>query len=197
LDAAVQPQLAFGEFARQQLALAATASEVAGANRLLLVNASADLLPAMNRGLELAVLMHPAGVVPKAFSKYRVNLYTELADQLNDIDLEDADTDVEVAVDDSGPGQVALLGERLVHTVYSLNEEATRQGKEAIFTPTNRNLYACSLITTHVATDESSFFEIVDHLFFLLYEGSGAAVRLSGRCSAGELEALWTLRISG
>jgi hypothetical protein len=194
LDAALQPQLAFGEFARQQLAVAATASKIAEANRLLLVNVSADLLPAMNRGFELAILMRPSTPEPLAFPKPRVNLYRELAEELDKLDLEEADTDIEGVVGDSGAGQIALLGERLVHTVYSLNEHAAREGKEAVFTPTNRNLYACSLITTHVAADEKTFSDIVDHLFFLLYEGSGGAGRLSARLSDSELEALWTLK---
>jgi hypothetical protein len=52
----------------------------------------------------------------------------------------------------------------------------------------------CGIIPTRVATDEQSFGEIVDQLYFLLYEGSGAASRLRERCSNDQLAALWRLK---
>ena len=49
-------------------------------------------------------------------------------------------------------------------------------------------------IPTTVAPQEDSFLEIVDSLYFLLYEGSGSAKRLTDRVAVDRLEALWLLK---
>ena len=194
LEAAIQPQLAYQDFARHQLELAAATSDIGKANRLHLVDSAADLLQAMNSALELAVLMNPELPETLRFPQPGVNLYAELEVELEDLDLEEPDVDVEDAVVDSGSGRVAELGSQLVRLVYDFNTEAEREGKPAIFKPTTKALYACALIPTRVATDEQSFNELVDHLYFLLYEGSGTADRLTERRSAEEFEALWRVK---
>ncbi len=193
LEVALQPQLAFQDFARHQLQLASAASEALRESRLMLIDAAADLLPAMSSGLELALLIHPqawAGEAPLP----RVNVYTELETELEAVDLEKPETDVEAAVAESRAGRVADLGQRLIRLVYDLNAEAEREGLPAVFKPTNRSFYACLVIPTRVATDERDFGEVVDHLYFLLYEGAGDARRLTERIAAERLEALWRLK---
>ena len=55
-------------------------------------------------------------------------------------------------------------------------------------------MYAFYVIPTKVAPQEDRFLEIVDSLYFLLYEGSGSAKRLTDRVAVDRLEALWLLK---
>ena len=195
LASALQPQIAYQDFARQQLELiTATVSDMERRNRLMLVDAASELLENMNRGFELAMLMNPIPPATYSVSIPTVNVYAELTVELEEIDLEESEVDIEGAVLESKPGQVTQLGGRLVQMVYNLNVEAEREGKPAVFKPTSKTLYSCAMIPIQIATDYQSFSEIIDHLYFLLYEGSGEAKRLSGRCSSDSLEALWNLK---
>lgn len=194
LEVALQPQLAFQDFARHQLQLASVASDALKESRLMLIDAAADLLPAMSSGLELALLIHPQAWEAREAPLSRVNVYTELETELEAVDLEKPEIDVEAAVTESRAGRVAELGHRLIRLVYDLNTEAEREGLSAVFKPTNRSFYACLVIPTGVATDERDFSEVVDHLYFLLYEGSGEAKRLMERTTSERLEALWRLK---
>lgn len=97
-----------------------------------------------------------------------------LDQELEVLDLEESAIDVEVAVQESGPGMIAALGAQLVQLVYNLNVEAEREGEAPVFKPTTKALMACAVIPSRVACDSASFNEVTDHLFFLLYEGSGS-----------------------
>jgi hypothetical protein len=200
LALAVQPQLAFQDFERQQLKLAATASEVVKSNRLTLIDAAAGLLGGMNKGIELGALMYPVSSI-EAESPFEepgftpaVNVYDELTLELKKVDLEDEDVNIEGVVIESRPARVTQLGARLVRLVHDFNVEAEREGKPNIFKPTSKTMLTCGTITARVATDELSFNNIIDDLYFLLYEGSGDAKRLTERYSRGQLEALWRLK---
>lgn len=190
---AMKPQMAFQEFAGQQLKLAATASEMAKRNRLTLVDVASDLLQDMSKGIELAALMGRPLPEFEPSSYPAVNIYKELSLEIGEVDFE-KEIDIEGTVLESEAAQVTQMGGQLVHLVYDLNAEAEREGKPAVFKPTNKTLYSCSIIPTRIATDERSFFEIVDGLYFLLYEGSGEADRLTERCLPHYLEVLWRLK---
>ncbi len=195
LEAATQPQRAFQEFASQQLEIAAdAASNIEKTNRLYLIDSAADLLDEMNSGIELAVLMNPSLGDVVLSTDWQVNLYAELAEGIKSIDFEETELDFETVVAESCPGRVTELGSKLVRLVYDLNTEAEREGKPSIFKPTTKLLYACSVIPTRIATDEESFDHLVDQLFFLLYEGSGRASRLTERKSRDHFEALWRVK---
>jgi hypothetical protein len=192
---AFQPQIAYQNFARQQLDLiATTASDAMRRNRLTIIDSAAELLEDMNSGFELGMLMNPTLPATHYEPLPPVNVYTELAVELEEYDLEEDDIDVEVVVLESGPGQVTQIGSRLVRQIYDLNLLAERSGTLPIFKPTNKMLYGCSVVPTRIATDEQSFAEIIDQLYFLLYEGSGAAKRLTEKCPPDSLEALWKVK---
>jgi hypothetical protein len=208
LALARQPQLAFQKFYGQQIELAATASEVVKNNRLMLIEAASTLLTGMNSGLEFGLLMYPAHDPPRVVSgpavrepratpvpglalPNEVNVLAELASDFESLDL--IGVDVESVIFGTRPAQVIRLGEQLLSRVYDLNIRAERGQKPSIFKPTSK-LYLVCKITTRVATDERSFGEIVDLLYFLLYEGSGYAARLKDLCSDDDLAALWRLK---
>lgn len=194
IELALQPQLAFQEFAKRHLEIAATGSTISQQNRLLLVNASVDLLDSITKGFDLAALMRPPhedlwlGSIPK------VNVYSSLGEELEFIDLEQPAIDAESAVEESQSGTIAELGAQLIQLVYDLNVEAEREGGAPVFKPTTKALMACSLIPSRVAYDSASFSEVTDYLFFLLYEGSGSAQRLTAKLDQSRLNPLWTLK---
>lgn len=191
---AMQPQIAYQEFARQQLELAATAAEEVARSRLLLVDIGADLLEQMTRGFELGALMYSTPPEFNWISRPAVNVYRELTIELEEVELEEEEADIEGAVLESHPAQVVKLGWKLIQLIYDLNTWAKREGKPEVFKPTNRTLLSCATIPSLVASDEQDFAVIIDHLYFLLYEGSGEATRLKERCTSERLEALWRLR---
>jgi len=194
VDVALQPQLAFQEFAKKHLSLAATASEVAKQNRLGLLDSSAHLLESITKGLDLAAIMRPTAEELWIGSIPDVNVYHTLDGELELLDLEETAIDTDSAVEETRSGMIADLGARLVHLVYNLNVESEREGQPPVFKPTTTALMACAVIPSRVAFDEASFAEIIDHLFFLLYEGSGSAKRLTARRDESELGALWRLK---
>lgn len=194
VDVALQPQLAFQEFAKKHLSLAATASEVARQNRLGLLDSSAHLLESITKGLDLAAIMRPTAEELWIGSIPDVNVYHTLDGELELLDLEETAIDTDSAVEETRSGMIADLGARLVHLVYNLNVESEREGQPPVFKPTTTALMACAVIPSRVAYDEASFAEIIDHLFFLLYEGSGSAKRLTARRDKSELEALWRVK---
>lgn len=194
VDVALQPQLAFQEFAKKHLSLAATASEVARQNRLGLLDSSAHLLESVTKGLDLAALMRPTSEELWIGSIPEVNVYHTLDGELEVLDLEQTAIDTDSAVEETQSGMIAELGARLVHLVYNLNVESEREGQPPVFKPTTKALMACAVIPSRVAYDSASFAEITDHLFFLLYEGSGSAKRLTALNDESKLEALWRLK---
>ena len=194
VDVALQPHLAFQEFAKKHLSLVATASEVARQNRLDLLDSSAHLLESITKGFNIAGIMRPTAEELWIGSIPDVNVYHTLDGELELLDLEETAIDTDSAVEETRSGKIADLGARLVLLVYNLNVESEREGQPSVFKPTTKALMACAVIPSRVAYDEASFAEIIDHLFFLLYEGSGSAKRLTARCDESELWALWRLK---
>jgi len=194
VDVALQPQLAFQEFAKKHLYLAGVASEIEKQNRLSLLDSSAHLLGSIAKGLDLAALMRPTSEELWTGSLPEVNIYHTLDDELEVLDFKQGSIDTDSAVEQTQSGMIADLGARLVQLVYNLNIEAEREGQPPIFKPTTNALMACAVIPSRVAYDSASFAEITDHLFFLIYEGSGSAKRLLALNDKSKLEALWRLK---
>jgi hypothetical protein len=105
------------------------------------------------------------------------------------------EVDVDLAVASAIPARICQLGGAIVFKVVRINEALKRRDKEDIFHSTNRSLWAASIIPAVVTGTERDFAEIVDALFFLLYEGSGASTcRLSSVVSDEDLQPLWRLK---
>ena len=104
------------------------------------------------------------------------------------------EVDVDLAVADAIPVRICQLGGAIVSTVVRINEAFRRRGGDDIFFPTNRSLWAASIIPAVVAGTERDFANVVDALFFLLYEGSGTAGRLSPHLGEKDLKPLWCLK---
>jgi hypothetical protein len=191
-EAAIRPHLELQDFVRRQLALADFEPSIVQEKRLQLIDVATDLLGAMGEGLELGLLM--SEVPSEMESLPAVNIYAELAQAVEDVNLESAEVNVESVAAESAPVRIATLGSQIVQLIYDLNVEAEREGKKPVFKPTNKTQFACVVIPTHVASDQLSFSLVVDSLYFLLYEGSGEAKRLLEMTSEDKIASLWSLK---
>ena len=193
---ALQPQLAFQKFAEGQLKIAASSSAVPGGHILEAVDASTLLLEPMTLGFEVAALLDPdSGWEPETTeASADISVFDEIGQDLEDLDLDHPDLPIRQKIEDGRPAHVAELGADLVQIIYDLNQDAERTGQEPVFKPTSKTMMACCVIPCRVAIDSTSFHEVVDSLFFLLYEGSGNGRRLTDRYDEQHLDALWLLK---
>jgi len=201
IDALLVPQRAFQQFARQMDTIVEQSSRFAAEFRGSLVRGSSGLLEDMVRGLELGALMRqeaqPVGVAfepPFEQVLLKNNHFARLEARFKEIDSEDVEVDGDELVEESCESRLADLGYHLVRLVHDLNEEAERGGEEVPFKPTTRTLHASAAITWVSASDSTSFNVVVDHLYFLLYEGTGEAKRLIEKWGDRWLDALWLLK---
>ncbi len=194
---ALGPHLAYQKFAFPHLERAAEApsGDIGRKNRLSLLDAGAALLPSIVRGFELGALTPMLDDATELAVRPDINVFTTLDEEIEDaIDLDDPNTEVTAAVEDSMTAKIVEQGQRLVQLVYDLNQESKREGRGYLFEPTNKGMLAFAIITSHVANDHDSFHVITDFLYFLLYEGSGEAKRLLALADDKTLTPLWQLK---
>lgn len=108
----------------------------------------------------------------------------------------DRNVRAEEAVDRSLPGKICRAGLQIGQLVIRINQIAEGQIGEDLFKPTTRNMEAMLVLPTVIAGSEPVFADIIDYLYFLLYEGSGEARRLLQFTSGGniDLEPMWQLK---
>jgi len=180
---AFKASLAYQEFARQQFVrLEQDVSEVKE-RRIRIIDLAGELLDTSDTASEIGIAWsgEESQESPEPFPEF--NLYTVLDEDISPIYDQNSSTDVEQAFSSAPSVQINKLGGGIVTLIHEINQFAQRNGvlkQEAIFKPTNESMYACFKIPTVVANYKESFAGIVDHLFFLVYEGSGDAKRLVG-----------------
>lgn len=83
----------------------------------------------------------------------------------------------------------------VIRLVKQCNDAAKLRGDDEIFRPTNRSMEAAADLPALAALGEQSFGQIVDHLFFLLYEGAGDDnLRFLRYVSRDDCGAVWNLK---
>lgn len=183
----------FKKFAMDKLALLDSESEIFRANTATAVAEAARLLPGLAYVSELSALM-AAPIVAELQGLPGVNVFGEIDYELGELDFEAEGTDVVSAIEESSTSKTVEVGGRLVRLVFEINTAAERSGENYVFKPTTKTMYAFHQIPTTVASEERLFMEVVDALFFLLYEGSGDAARLTSKYDTTRLDALWLLK---
>lgn len=107
------------------------------------------------------------------------------------------EVDVDLAVAGALPSKICHLGGAIIGTVVRVNEVFRRTGRRDVFSPTNRSLWAASVIPAVVVGNELDFAAVIDALFFLLYEGSAAGsknARFTPLLTDDELQPLWRVK---
>ena len=90
--------------------------------------------------------------------------------------------------------QISENGKNLVTKIQYINELRVAQGEEYVFKPTNKMFTASSCLTTSLAVDQSTFGNVIDSLYMLIYEGSGYAKRILGVLTDEESTTLWDIK---
>jgi hypothetical protein len=144
-------------------------------------------------GAELAESEEPVEGIE--ISQIRPYLYGPLNQHLGFVYRVDLAVDVDPAVAKATPTRICELGGALIVLVTRIIQRSHMVGKEVIFRVTARCLPAASLIPSFVAGSEVAFGEIVDALYFLLYEAAGGTNnRLTDIVSDEVLAPLWRLK---
>lgn len=102
--------------------------------------------------------------------------------------------DVESSFKKSLPAKISQLGFSITEKIYQINTICEHKGQEPIFKPTSLTMRACASLPTTITKNEIGFNVLIDHLFFLIYEGSGTAKRLTNFMDITFLDPLWKVK---
>jgi hypothetical protein len=193
VDLMLSPHVAFEDFASRLLGAANRVdSEIYRVNVLGSVNSASKLLNEIVEISTLAAFNIPDMSV--VLSLPDLNVFQILQMELDERGLEDEEFEADDAVRSSLAGQLVDLATKLVNLVADLNLDRERNGHQPVFKPTTEGLRAVMVLCTVVATDRDSFGKIADSLYFLLYEGSATADRLTDVLADDELGPIWGLK---
>ncbi len=181
-------------FAERQLRRAVSDHPIVCSRRMAVTDLAGDLLDTTQGSWELLgiqAIVEPDDQPPEGTA---ATVYPHLNRELSYLYRKDVQADPEAAFSRSTASTVATLGGEIVGLIYSINESRISSGKAHIITPTNRSLLAVHRITGSLSSDEQSFGEVVDALYFLIYEGSGDAKRLTDLMTDEELTTVWWIK---
>ena len=85
-------------------------------------------------------------------------------------------------------------GKGIVSKIEYINDYYLSNGKKELFTPTNKTFRAISCLSTAFSVDDTTFGNVIDSLYMLLYEGSGDAKRVLEVLSDSECAPLWDIK---
>ncbi len=101
---------------------------------------------------------------------------------------------VETSFNNSIPVRISYLGYAITEQIYRINSICENNGQGQIFKPTSQTMRACAIIPSLIVRSENDFYLLIDYLFFLLYEGSGTANRLTPILGDSLLAPLWKVK---
>jgi hypothetical protein len=122
------------------------------------------------------------------------NIFSVLNQHISYVYRRDREPNITEAIACSIPAKINGYGCSLVQLIYKINRLSQSLNGKPIFKPTVKSVYGASILPSQVAIDEDTFAKIVDHLYFMIYEGSGDAKRLVKVASDEELATLWHLK---
>jgi hypothetical protein len=190
---ALQHVRAFQEFSERQVKALSHEREELGERRVIITNLGGELAEACHTAHGIGIAL--SDDIPQEIYPVAPNLYGRLNSSLAFTYRSDIKVDTEIAFRRSVPSRIAELGIAIAGLIHRINESVQRSGKPAIFKPTSRCLIACAQLPTLIVRDRDDFAQIVDYLFFLLYEGSGTdKCRLLDIVDDSDLKPLWRVK---
>lgn len=84
------------------------------------------------------------------------------------------DEDEQSLIDSSSTAKLSADTVAVLQLITKCNEVSKIHGQPDIFKPTTRILVAYTALPWIVATDKENFANVVDHLYFIFYEGAGS-----------------------
>jgi hypothetical protein len=172
-------------------------STLVAQRRMRVTELAGELLATSVTAAELGAEFTAADEQPVEASevpRVQPRLYGPLNQHLGFVYRVDLAVTVDPAVAAAIPTRICELGGVLIFLVTRINQRSHLAGKQ-IFRVTTRCLSASSLIPSFVTGSEAAFGEVIDALYFLLYEGAGGTKnRLTDIVSDEILAPLWRLK---
>jgi len=130
-------------------------------------------------------------------SKLKPNLYPTINQHISYVYRKGknmAQEELEDALDNSYPAKICTSGSQIIKLIIAINKHSETKYLESLFKPTTSLMEFCHVIPTLISKNERDFAEIINLLYFAIYEGSGSAKRLLKVLNDRKLETLWQLK---
>jgi len=166
--------------------------------RLEVTGLSGDLFEAVNASLEIGGALEQntnfetGKDLPEISTK--TNIYGHVNQHIGFVYKNNFTGEIEEDFHKSIPARIVLYGCAITEQIYKINCTSENCGNVPIFKPTAQTMRSCALIPSKIATNELEFNLIIDCLYFLLYEGSGAAKKLVAIVNDSFLQPLWKVK---
>jgi|GEM_PF-3585932 len=193
IQSAFQIPLAYQNFVLYQLEKAEKDEDEIRDRRLVITDLAGDLMDNCQIVIENAMIVAEKSAL-ESEGEVASNLFNSLNQNLFYLYRSGCKFDPILYFNASKTANINVFGCNICEQVFKINKlEETSTGK-CIFKNTTKNSRANMIIPSRVANIEENFGIIIDNLYFLLYEGSGDAKRLTSLLTDNELETLWLIK---
>jgi len=188
----------YQSFLDKQYKLMSRDNEIIADRRMQICELSGGLFEIINASLDIGVALERQEDYQSVEfidnEILRCGLYGQVNQHLGFVYSDGYCGQVETSFNKSIPARISFLGYAITEQIYKINSIYENNGQGQVFKPTSRTMRACAIIPSLIARSETDFYLLIDHLFFLLYEGSDTANRLTSILSESLLEPLWKVK---
>lgn len=202
LDLALELPVQYQGFTKKQLEKTKEENEEVVERRIEVIEAAGELLEQSEETVQMAAEMasesSSAEEAPERKHEeeenYQVsiNLFQSLEPHTSQIIA--SNSDIQTAIEGTIPGRICEAGRGIAARVFEINRFSEYDADDAIFKPTNFAMMSMAALPCSLAFNSTEFGVVVDRLFFLLYEGSGDAKRITPIVPFDELPELLRLK---
>jgi hypothetical protein len=169
----IQCSIAYQDFTQRQLKHLANDQPVIAARRIHITDSFGTLYESNDAALGLYTDINIKNSYIESEFIIKPNIYGSINSYIGYAYNPNKRIDIDDAIENSLPTKINKTGCRIIELVYMINDLRRKQNTDEVFTITNRSIMACCKIPNLIANTELIFADIVDQLFFMLYEGSG------------------------
>ena len=188
----------YQSFLEKQYKLIQYDKDIIADRRIEVAELSGRLLEIINASLDIGVALeeqYEYQVEEVDYDEiFKCGLYGQVNQHLGHVYSDRYSGEIETSFNKSLPARISFLGYSITEQIYKINSICENNGQAQVFKPTSRTMRACATISSLIARHETDFYSLIDHLFFLLYEGSGTANRLIPILNESFLEPLWKVK---
>jgi hypothetical protein len=188
----------YQSFLEKQYKLIQYDNDIIAGRRVEVAELSGGLFEIINASLDIGVALegqYEYQVEEVAHDKIsKCGLYDQVNQHLGYVYSDRYCSEIETSFNKSIPARISFLGYSITEQIYKINLLCENNGQDQVFKPTSSTMRACATIPSFIARSEMNFYFLIDHLFFLLYEGSGTAKRLIPLINKSFLEPLWKVK---
>ncbi len=197
-DFTLSSVLEYQSFVDRQYKLIQHENEIIADRRMHIAELSGRLFEGINASLDIGVaLSGDEEIQTEEIDNnhcFESGIYGHVNQHLGFVYSGRYDGELEASFNNSIPARISYLGYAITEKIYQINTICENNGHDQIFKPTSRTMRACATLPSLIVKSEANFYFLIDHLFFLLYEGSGTAKRLIPIVNDSFLEPLWKVK---